>query len=166
MSSQLEDAFNEAVEQRIREMRTIPLIDSLREVAAGMLPQVARFTLADIEDAADALPPGVWPDTSAQHGVLLDQIRELHQENERLRSAARHAKTALRSHRLNWLALSDRLDTPYPDRPDSSPWSRFALPVCQRGKLVEDEIAARLDADQEAQDAARSVVSRFGGGES
>lgn len=56
MSSQLEDAFNEAVERRIREMQT--------------------------------LPPGVWPDTSAQHGVLLDQIRELHQENERLRAAS------------------------------------------------------------------------------
>lgn len=76
--------------------------------------------------------------------------------DERLREAAgllSRAKTALRAHRLNWLALSDRLDAPYPDRPDSSPWSRFALPVCQRGKLVEDEIVAALAAaDREAPD--------------
>lgn len=31
---------------------------------------------------------GVWPDRSAQHAVLLDEIRELHQENERLRAAS------------------------------------------------------------------------------
>ena len=76
--------------------------------------------------------------------------------DERLREAAgllSRAKTALRAHRLNWLALSDRLDAPYPDRPDSSPWSRFALPVCQRGKLVEDEIVAALAAaDREKPD--------------
>lgn len=30
-----------------------------------------------------------WPSTHAQHGVLLDQIKELHADNERLREALR-----------------------------------------------------------------------------
>jgi hypothetical protein len=34
---------------------------------------------------ADRLRPNEWPSTAAQHGVLLDQIKELHGENERLR---------------------------------------------------------------------------------
>ena len=36
----------------------------------------------------ERVPSGAWPDQSAQHAVLLDEIRELHQENERLRAAS------------------------------------------------------------------------------
>jgi hypothetical protein len=55
----------------------------------------------------------------------------------------RKAKAALRAHRLNWIALSDLLRIAT-DRPDSSPWSRFALPVCQRGRTVEESIVDLL----------------------
>ena len=65
---------------------------------------------------------------------------------EQLRDALREAKPALRSNRVTWIALSDRLDDPYPDAPGDSPWSRFALPVCRRSKEAEEAIDAALAA--------------------
>ena len=82
-----EDERAKALGERRTPDMTWAVIDSLRERAAAALPEVARFTLADIEDAAQALPTGTWPDQSAQHAVLLDQIRDLDAAGRKLAEA-------------------------------------------------------------------------------
>lgn len=44
---------------------------------------------------ADRLRPGVWPSTAAQHGVLLDEIRDALAENARLQAAIDEAHNAM-----------------------------------------------------------------------
>lgn len=84
----IEDERAKALGERRTPDMTWAVIDSLRERSAAALPEVARFTLADIEDAAQALPTGTWPDQSAQHAVLLDQIRDLDAAGRKLAEAA------------------------------------------------------------------------------
>lgn len=55
-------------------------------------------TVFDNAAKLDALQtPDKWPSTHAQHGVLLEQIKELHAENERLREAAQAVVDAWQS---------------------------------------------------------------------
>lgn len=64
--------------------------DSGHDGPCAALPK-APETLIDLKEAAQraemkAEAERLWPSTHAQHGVLLDQIKELHAEVERLRT--------------------------------------------------------------------------------
>lgn len=43
---------------------------------------------------------------------------------------------ALREHETAWLAVKRHLDTPYPDDPRWTPWTRFAEPAIKRARAL------------------------------